>query len=510
MFLVPLLVVHTLGVQLAKSWYGPATVTFATQFAGNPYDPATNDIRVRFTDRDGKTLERLAYYVDGTWRADLVTNTPGDYTAMLIRNGSELPEVPASETGLLVEEKLDHGFVHVNPASANRFYFDDLTPYYPIGVDLERPTAEWDAKLSEAKLNFMRPWSGTPIGRNPWWPTGPAEDGPSELWAPALNAWSKIAVDCDHNNLEYNLTLFESGAFDSRPRGGWQQNPWNVSNGGFLKSAPDFFTDPEAKRRTKMWIRYAVARYAADPNLLAFELFDQPEFTDAGRVGQWSEIAAWITEMTAYLRSLDAYDHLVTAVSEQLRPDVFKALNFYETAADNLSPEVPRPRSPWPGDKPGFLAADVDAISMTPAVATRHIVSETILENSGGVAAVLLAPDANAPAVLKELSFEAQTLIDSNFGAEGRAVIAKLRTTNCFAEALGDTNWLYLHTVAPRQTGPYETEIGGVTPSDGEYNLEIFDLLSYKVTKGSVTVSKAKIKLNLPSGDCVILVLPRT
>ena len=32
----------------SQTWYGPVTVSFKVQFAGNPYDPEVNDVRVRF------------------------------------------------------------------------------------------------------------------------------------------------------------------------------------------------------------------------------------------------------------------------------------------------------------------------------------------------------------------------------------------------------------------------------------------------------------------------------
>jgi len=362
MFVTAMLLTALVHAQVdTKSWFGPATATFQVQFGGNPYDPDQNDVRVQFTGPSGPPIERIAYY-DGVsgYKAVLVTPLKGLYKAVLLRNGKKMLELP--QEGLLdVRRPFEHGYVHPDPVAKNRFRFDDGTPYYPIGFNLgwqgeTGPTmVEQLAKMGKTDITWSRIWASSWDGKNPWWPQGDAKVIKGQLWAKALDTWQDLVDQCERSGVEFQFVLFNHGAFSSKVNPNWPDHPWNAAKGGFLKDAGDFFTDPEAKRRAKMWLRYAVARYGASQSILAWELFNEVEWVDARYEDRWADVEAWHKEMADYLRSIDPYGHMITTSSAIERKGLFASMDYYQphTYPSNVLNAVAGANLPT--DKPAFF-----------------------------------------------------------------------------------------------------------------------------------------------------------
>ncbi|MEZ0325329.1 MAG: hypothetical protein ACAH95_05440, partial [Fimbriimonas sp.] len=328
-----LLVIASLAIAQATppKWYGPVTVSFNTVVVGNPYDPEQNNLVVKFMPDKGPVEERLAYVdLDGTIRATLVTQNAARYRAVLFRNGKQMLSEP--EGGIVsVNKPLPRGFIRRNPTYANRFKWDNGEPYYPIGFNLGwqsgdiLPLNEQIAKMSANGVNWTRIWSSNWDNKNPWWPNGEPIPAKDELWQKALLIWEDLAATCDQMDVPYQMVLFNHGSFSSTVNPNWPDHPFNTAKGGFLKNAADFFTDKEAKRRAKMWLRYAVARYGHSQSLMAWELFNEVEWVDARYQNRWEDIEAWHKEMADYLRSIDPYKHLITTSSAMDRPALWTA-----------------------------------------------------------------------------------------------------------------------------------------------------------------------------------------
>jgi len=340
----------------SAKWYGPVAVTIDTDFGGNPYDPDQNDVRVRFRSADGKTEERLAFANgNGGWTAYFATKVPGNYRAEFWRNGAV---VPMSASDVVVEADMGRGFLRRN----GRFFrWDNGAGYFPIGFNVGwqnpsvAPMPEQFEKMGKAGLNWARIWACAWDGKNPW--ISNVEDDkpePGELWPPALKRWDDLLDAADKNDIGYQMVLFHHGLFSSRVNPNWPEHPWNAKNGGFLKDAADFFTDAEAKRRSKMWLRYAVARYGHRPNLIAWELFNEVEWVDARYADRWPDIEKWHAEMATYVRELDPYDRLVTTSSEMEREALWESMDFYQphTYPQNLRAKIGG--TVFTSGKPGF------------------------------------------------------------------------------------------------------------------------------------------------------------
>jgi hypothetical protein len=142
------------------------------------------------------------------------------------------------------------------------------------------------------------------------------------------------------------MVLQHHGQYSSQVNPNWKDNPWNVANGGFLKTATEFFTSPEAIRLTKQKYRYIVARWGYSPAVMAWELFNEVHWVDAIRGEAKNEAAVlnWHAEMAAYLKSLDRYGHLVTTSADDLRNPLFAGMDYLQAHlyAPDLIPSVRR------------------------------------------------------------------------------------------------------------------------------------------------------------------------
>lgn len=336
-------------------WFGPAAVEFRMETKGNPFDPAENDVRVRFRSPDGTVEERLAFYDgDGQWKAVLVAHKKGRYVPVVLRNGERTSLQPAAVT---LDRKVPLGFVRRRADRINRFRYDDGSPYWPVGHNLGwsgsgTSLEDQIAMIGKSGGNWTRIWACHWDGKNPWWPQYDASADLGRLWFPAIEKWDKLVAACETTRVPMQLVLFHHGAFSSTVNQNWQDHPWNAKNGGFLKTAVEFFTDAEAKRRTQMWLRYAVARWAHSPGILAWELFNEVEWVDARYANKWDTIAAWHGEMARYLRSLDPYGHLITTSSAMDQKALWTEMDYgqphtYPVSVTNaVAGEPPLPGKP--------------------------------------------------------------------------------------------------------------------------------------------------------------------
>jgi hypothetical protein len=349
------------GYAPAASWFGPATATFAVAFPGNPYDPAQNDVRVRFIGDKGQTYERLAFYDgdEGVFRAILVAPVAGKYRPVLLWNGTESAEV-AVEGVVSADRPLKRGFLGVDPLVARRFRWSNGERYVPLGMNLGwqnpdlPPMADQIRTLAESGGNWTRIWACHWDGKNPWWPQGDAvPDG--ELWPPAFRKWDVLAAACETHDVGWQFVLFHHGAYSSAVNPNWPDHPWNAKNGGFLKNAADFFTDPEAKRRSKLWLRYAVARYGHNPNIMAWELFNEVEWVDARYQKRWNDVLSWHKKMAEYLRSIDPYGRMVTTSSTMEEPGLYDHMDYLQPHVYPVDLTLAIQSVPGPQDKPLFF-----------------------------------------------------------------------------------------------------------------------------------------------------------
>lgn len=86
---------------------------------------------------------------------------------------------------------------------------------------------------------------------------------------------------------------------------------FNAARGGPCKTADEFFSSPEAVRLVRQRLRYSLARWGYSPNVLAWELFNEVNYT-AGYRADPEAVRNWHAGMAAFLKQHDPNDHLVT------------------------------------------------------------------------------------------------------------------------------------------------------------------------------------------------------
>ncbi|HEV2437879.1 MAG TPA: DUF5060 domain-containing protein, partial [Verrucomicrobiae bacterium] len=316
-----------------------ASFTVNTPIA-DPFD-YSNDVRVLMVQPDASTISLPAFFDGGTtWRVRHTPTMAGVYSISNITlNGSPLSFsnlTPASWT--VTGFPTGPGFVRVDPANPRRFITSNGRRYFPVGQDVAWSSPSSDIlnifpKMGAAHENWSRVWmthfydNGTTLGLNLDWPKVNHTFG--QLSLTNAHHWDAIVAAADQAGIHFQMVLQHHGQYSTQVDANWADNPYNVANGGFLSNATNFFTDATAKALTKRKLRYIVARWGYSPAIMAFELFNEVQFTDAAYANQWSNIEAWHNEMAQFIRTNDVYHHLITSSSDLTKP-IWDQTDYYQ------------------------------------------------------------------------------------------------------------------------------------------------------------------------------------
>jgi hypothetical protein len=306
--------------------------------AGDPFDFVANDVRVRLRLPDGRTLSLPAFFDGGaTWRVRHTPSAPGRYEVVSISRNGQSVNTLASPRRWKVNGNTLAGFVRLDARNPRRFVRDGAR-YFPLGHN-----QAWQSgglpdipvlfgKMGAAGENWSRVWMNHWDGKNlDWLPDGKTPGPLGTLSLDVARRWDAIVNAAQTNGIAFQLVFQHHGQYSSEVNPNWNDNPYNIKNGGFLKTPEEFFSDARAKELTRRKLRYTVARWGYSPSILAWELWNEVQFSDAARHGQWDAVAAWHEEMAAFLRSQDAYGHLITSSASGALPvKVQQTLDFYQ------------------------------------------------------------------------------------------------------------------------------------------------------------------------------------
>ena len=95
------------------------------------------------------------------------------------------------------------------------------------------------------------------------------------------NAWTldQVFLLGAKYGINIQLVLINHGAFSESTNPEWFANPYNKLNGGPLESPSEFATNQIAIKFWQQRLRYIAARWAAYPNLFAWEWWNEVNFT---------------------------------------------------------------------------------------------------------------------------------------------------------------------------------------------------------------------------------------
>lgn len=298
-------------------------------------------------------IEDLQPTGEPEWRVRFTPRAIGDWNYRIeVRQDGELL---SSATGQFSVEDSDRaGFITMG---RNRRYFahDDGTSYFPIGHNMHwswpgggglRAYLSWLDQLSANDGNYARLYIDIPWFINLEWQRPVGDYRAAQEAAARLDTILEVA---EERGIYLQLVLLWHQALtfydgppvllpDTFPRPrtliAWDDNPYNVFNGGPLSGPGVFFTNEEARGLFQRRLRYIVARWAHSPNVFVWEIIDEIDRTVNYNPAVADE---WLQSMTSYLRQIDPYEHLVTAGSRQNYPAIvgsplldFSASRYYQ------------------------------------------------------------------------------------------------------------------------------------------------------------------------------------
>lgn len=291
---------------------------------GNPYDQKEISLDMILTSPSGNPVVLPCYFDSGNanaslWKARFAPQEKGRYSYyfQLIVNKTVSNSAKAAFIALAGKKS---GFLHKNDLYT--FRFDNGELFRGIGENVawesrsfENPKWTYDyllPTLSKNGANFFRTWMC------PWnlpleWKitTNPKRySNTSEYFNPGgIKRMEELLKLTDSLHLYFMLTLDMNSGF-------WRNNPYNVVNGGPVKTWPEFFTSAAAMDKYKNKLRYIIARWGYSTNIAAFEFFNEIDngvFTQNDSIViPHSSITNWHEEMSRYLKDIDPYRHLVT------------------------------------------------------------------------------------------------------------------------------------------------------------------------------------------------------
>jgi hypothetical protein len=191
--------------------------------------------------------------------------------------------------------------------------------FIPIGENLCWPPSfeplkaydRWFRELAAQRANYIRMWMA------PWAFRLETKDTGSGRYD-QLRAWQldHLLAQSQAHGLYWQLCLLNHGSFSRSQDPDWQNNPYNQDLGGMCRLPNDFLTHFGAKDTFRRLLRYIVSRWGYSPNLVAWELFNEPDLSEL----RMEDFSSWALEMSAFLRKIDLHQRPITTSFHHASP----------------------------------------------------------------------------------------------------------------------------------------------------------------------------------------------
>ncbi|MFN4227214.1 MAG: DUF5060 domain-containing protein [Candidatus Ratteibacteria bacterium] len=326
---------------------------FLPQKYSNPFDPEQIDVEGVFIDPDDNTISIPGFYYQEYerflenqeeilipvgypyWKIRFTPEKIGRYK-FFVRIREYDKEVKTDVNYFIVEpNESKNKFIKVSKIDNRFFSYRSGEFFYPVGFNIRSPTDERYArmmrkevvpdngtfyyeyifkKMKENGINFTEIWMSPWFSALEWKENRPGYRGVG--YYNLRNAWKidKVIEFAELNDIYVQLVIINHGQLSTWCDQEWQDNPYNVRNGGFLKSPNEFFTNERAKKLMKNKLRYIVARWGYSPYIFSWEILNEINLVgDSHNFYFREEITKWYKEMKEYLNEIDPFNHMVTA-----------------------------------------------------------------------------------------------------------------------------------------------------------------------------------------------------
>jgi hypothetical protein len=287
----------------------------------NPYDPVEISLMLNVTAPDGDKFSIPAFWFQDFdpaaaspcgqpgWKARLTPDQVGEWTVQAEIASQGITSQPLKFTA---SAAITPGFVRLHPQNPNYFAFDDGSTFFPVGLNIGwwqssplEDYARWMDQLSAKGGTLIRVWMASWSFGIEWNDTGLGNYDGRQYRAWLLDQLFQMARQ---RGIYIELVLLNHGAFSEKTNPEWKYNPYNAALGGPLDSPGEFASNEIARQYFKRRLRYIAARWGYSPNLFAWEWWNEVNWTPIPT----KDLAAWVVEMTAYLKPYDPYNHLVS------------------------------------------------------------------------------------------------------------------------------------------------------------------------------------------------------
>ena len=196
---------------------------------------------------------------------------------------------------------------------SGRGFQRDSAPFVPIAYNIAWANRheetvkyeKWFKAASAGGVNVARVWMASWDMGIEWIDTGLGDYTKRLPNAWALDKVFEIGAKYD---VSIDLVLINHGAFSESTNPEWFGNPYNIENGGPLKSPAEFATNETAKKFWERRLRYIAARYSASPALFTWEWWNEVNFTPISE----PDLTAWMISSKKALYTWDPYQHMTT------------------------------------------------------------------------------------------------------------------------------------------------------------------------------------------------------
>lgn len=215
------------------------------------------------------------------------------------------------------EDPTYRGIIAIDQTTNRNFTYGDGSTFIPVGLNMcwwtnsSRKTFDYDVwfeKFSTNGGNMVRLWMAT-WGFSLHWGKVYNNFDDRQNSAARLDKVIGLAEDYD---IYVQLCLINHGQFSSQTNPLWDDNPYNAANGGILTKPEQFFYKSEAKEAYKNELMYIIGRYGYSDHIMAWELFNEVDWTDNAEATNTLNIYNWHKEMAEFVEENDSYDHLIT------------------------------------------------------------------------------------------------------------------------------------------------------------------------------------------------------
>jgi hypothetical protein len=291
----------------------------------NNFDPNNANLNAEITFSSGKTISvPLFWYQEyqnfqnfNTYNSRKVDDPEWRLRFRALEAGQTKVKISGKIANDAIEplyQNLDLNYGVKEPIRTEGFgFYEGARPFIPIAYNMAwadryqelNRYEKWFKSASASGVNVARVWMAAWSLGIEWINTGLGDYTERMQNAWTLDQVFKLGAKYGIN---IQLVLLNHGAFSESTNPEWFGNPYNKLNGGPLDSPSEFATNPIAIKYWQQRLRYIAARYAAYPNLFAWEWWNEVNFTPISQ----DDLSKWMTTSRAYLEKFDPYKNLIT------------------------------------------------------------------------------------------------------------------------------------------------------------------------------------------------------